>query len=115
MTEKEKNTCIWIHHTATILGIVYSVRLFVEKRLRRCSLFVLVLFLEGQIWAVFKIMTDLRNGGSRLRNSFERIHIHSGNRHRERSISIGVTLASVLFKLGVPYFVDLADRTGKRR
>lgn len=105
MREKDLNKCIWIHHIATFMGLFCGMWNFMREKAGGCRTFALVLYIESQIWAAFKIFVDFGNGGSRLKKSFERIQARCKDEHQEKKIVAVLVAGSVLFKLGVPYLL----------
>lgn len=103
MKEKELDICIWLHHTATFLGIFCGMSVLIRKKLGKCRICILVLFIESQLWGAVKIVRDLRNRRSRLRDSLERIQACSKSRRKEMGIIAGLICGSILFKLGIPW------------
>lgn len=102
MKEKELKICIWIHHIATFIGVVLSIRALrrrQESEGRRCAL---VLFLVSQVWAVIKIVSDYKNGSSRLAECLNNICEQSRNEYQARGIVASLISGSVLFKVGIP-------------
>lgn len=103
MNEKKSDICIWIHHTATFLGIFYGMFLLIRKRLSKYRICILTVFLETQIWGAFKIIQDLKERRSRLKDCYERIHIYGENEKQGKRITAALCCGSILFKLGVPW------------
>lgn len=99
MHEKELSICIGIHHIVTLIGILEGVYYLFAKRRQFWKNSMIFLFTAFQSWAAFKILADIRNGRSRLRESYmnlDRLRISSKQR---QEVLWGSTVASILFKL----------------
>ncbi len=105
MKEREVNTGIWIHHIVTFIGLSCGIYRLGDKRIGKSRAFALIIFIGSQFWAVIKIIADLLSGGSRLKKSFEQIHIRCQDRQKERKILAVLVAGSSLFKLGVPWIL----------
>lgn len=110
MKEKELDIYIWLHHIATFFGLFCGMRVLAGKKLSKCRICVLVLYIETQIWGAVKIIRDVRNGRFRLRDSFVKIQKHRQSTCQERAVIAGLTCGSVIFKAGVPWLAGKACR-----
>lgn len=104
MRENEYTSIIWIHHLTTFLGFLSAVKAYRHVRgkspAKRAGLF---LFAGVQMFAICKIISDLAEGRSRLREYFRKIHSVSKNGYEERGLLWSLCALSVLWKLGFPF------------
>lgn len=99
MREKELSICIGLHHIATLIGILEGVYYLFTRKRRFWKNSMILFFTAFQSWAAFKILADIKNGRSRLRESYmnlEKLRISSKQR---QEVLWGSTAASILFKL----------------
>ena len=99
MREKELSICIGIHHIATFWGITEGIYYLLARRqrfLRSSMIFLLTVF---QSWAGIKILADLRDGRSRLKESYTSLQKIKGGRGGTRGLLWGAALSSALFKV----------------
>lgn len=102
MRGKEEMICIWIHHTATILGWLTALSGLFDRKQKPGSKFALGIFAALQTFAVFKIFYDFCSGESRLSKTFEKIRM-SGLTCTGQRVSAWLAAAScAVFKLGIP-------------
>ncbi len=103
---KEDKICIWMHHIATVIGMLEGIwGLASEKKdTLSCTsrVFCLSLFTGSQLWAMLKILSDAVRGSSRMKDSILHIRALSGSASKGRRMLGAVTALSVLFKIGVP-------------
>lgn len=119
MREKELTLSTWIHHISTLIGlstgIYYLIRRILPGRsfpdrfaLRGKNLlrsFLLFLFTALQSWAWIKILADLSDHTSRLRERCKDIHRLSRSKREERRILWGMTFLSAMFKIGFAHLL----------
>lgn len=119
MREKELTISTWIHHISTFIGlstgIYYLIRRMSMKRTLPGGLtartekplrsFLLILFTLLQSWAVIKVLNDLADGTSRLKERCKDIHRLSSNRREECRILWGMTFLSSVFKIGFAHLL----------
>ncbi len=99
MREKELSICIWIHHIATFIGIsegLYYLLAGKQGFIRSCGVFLLTAF---QSLAGFKILVDLRNGQSRLADSYRNLEKVDSFKRQKRGILWGLAVSSSFFKI----------------
>lgn len=103
MQKKEEKLCIWIHHIATVLGWLWSLHSLQDRRIRGWKKGILAGFALSQTWAVSKLLAGFLCRQEKLRKSIARIRKLCKSERKTRGVLIGVTAASALFKLGIPW------------
>ncbi|MGF0034620.1 hypothetical protein ACQRBN_16940 [Bariatricus sp. SGI.154] len=119
MREKELTISTWIHHISTLIGLSTGIYYLIKRMSTRRTLpdrfvpgskkplrsFILFVFTMLQFWAGLKILKDLSEGTSRLKERCKDIHRLSSNRREERRILWGMTFLSSMFKIGFAHLL----------
>ena len=102
MQRKEEKICIWIHHTATILGWLAALVGLFDSKQKPGAKFLLGVFAALQTIAVLKIFRDFCSRVNRLAKTFEKIRASSLTHRGQRAAAWSAAFACVVFKLGIP-------------
>lgn len=107
MKEKEMTLCIWIHHIATFAGLICGTQALCaewdsQRKIRKVRFFGILLFLGSQIWAVMKIIQDVKAGTSRLRKCIMQIQDKVKDRRKTKAAVAGLLIASLAYKIFLP-------------